>query len=176
MKTLLATLLFSVSAFSASVYDLKLKDIKGAEYDLGKHKGKVTLFVNIASKCGFTGQLDPLQKLHNKYKDKGLVVVGIPSNEFGGQTPESNEGMAKFCRLNYGVKFPLMQKSVITGKKKIALYKTLLSQSSDKDDVGWNFVKFLVDKKGKVVDRYSSMTGPMSSSITEKIEKLLAEK
>lgn len=141
--------------------------------DLSQYKGKPVLISNIATKCGYTPQLEGLESVYKKYKDKGLVVIGIPSNDFGGQTPEDEEGVKKFCKLNYGVSFPLTAKTVVKGEKKHPLITHLLSQSDNKDEIAWNFEKFLLDKDGKVVSRFKSSVKPDSKEITEKITSIL---
>jgi glutathione peroxidase-family protein len=158
---------------ASSFHGIVEKDIEGKEFKLEELKGKVVLIVNIASQCGFTGQLDDLQKLHTQYKDRGLVVLGVPSNEFGGQTPENDQGMKDFCQKKYSVNFPLLAKGKVNGDERRPLYKYLVSQEAGKGDVGWNFVKFLVNKEGKVIERWSSMTNPQSKAITKKIDELL---
>jgi glutathione peroxidase len=141
--------------------------------DLSQYKGKPVLITNIATQCGYTPQLEGLESVYKKFKGKGLVVIGIPSNDFGGQTPEDEEGVKKFCKINYGVSFPLTAKTVVKGDKKHPLISHLLSQSDNKDEIAWNFEKFLLDKEGKVVGRYKSSVKPESKEITEKITSLL---
>jgi glutathione peroxidase len=163
----------SVSQASAQdFYSLKAKDIQGKEVNFSSFKGKVVVVVNTASKCGFTGQYDGLQKLYTDYKDKGLVVLGFPSNDFGSQEPGTEQEIQSFCKLNYGVDFPMFAKVVVKGENKSDIYKFLLSSNpSIKGEVLWNFEKFLIDKNGKVIDRYRSITKP--SSMVKDIEKLL---
>ncbi len=168
---LLSFLTLATSAFGQTVYDIKEKDIEGKELALSSFKGKVLLIVNIASQCGFTGQLEDMQKLHAKYQDKGLVVLGVPSNEFGGQTPEDDQGMKEFCQKKYSVNFPLLSKGKVNGEGRRPLYRFLISQKSG--DISWNFAKFLVGKDGKVIERWGSMTGPLSGDVTKAIERAL---
>ena len=166
---------FSFSAQAASFHSIVEKDIDGKEYKLASLKGKPVLVVNIASQCGFTSQLDELQKLYSKYKDKGLVVLGVPSNDFGGQTPEDDKGMKEFCQKKYSVNFPLLAKGTVKGQDTRALYKFLTQESgkSFEGEVGWNFVKFLVNKDGVVVKRWASMTNPLDKEVTSEVDKLL---
>lgn len=177
MKTMLfvivSLLLATPGTQAGNFYKQNIKTIGGKKMDLSAYKGKAVLVVNIATKCGYTPQLDGLEKLYKENKEKGLVVVGIPSNDFGGQTPESNEGVAKFCKLNYGVSFPLTEKAVVKGDKKHPMIAELISQSSNKDEIGWNFEKFLVDKEGKLVERYGSSVKPNDKALTDKIAALL---
>jgi glutathione peroxidase len=171
MKGILIITLFSVlNLFAAEVPDLKLKQVNGETLDLAKLKGKAVVYVNVATRCGYTGQLDDLEKLYQKYKSRGLVVVGMPSNDFGGQTPESNKEVGKFCRLKYGVTFPLLEKSSVKGPQKSKLAKVLTESG---DEISWNFEKFVVDKKGKIVTRFKSGTEPLSSELTKAVERLL---
>ena len=172
MKLLLIFLLSMNVAWADKFYKIEATSINGESMKMEQFKGKTLLIVNIASQCRFTRQLEDLEKLHQKYKDKKFVVIGVPSNEFKNQTPESDEGMQEFCKKRYGVTFPLLKKSVVTGDKKIELYKYLTTSNKKYDgDPGWNFVKFLVNKKGKVVDRFTSLINPSSESIKTAIEK-----
>lgn len=169
----LIILTFGLSINAGTLYDQQINNIGGKKMDLSAYKGKPVLLVNIATKCGYTPQLEGMEKLHQQYKDKGLVVLGIPSNDFGGQTPEDNEGVKKFCKLNYGVTFPLTEKAVVKGEKKHPLIADLISQSDNKSEIGWNFEKFLVDKNGKLVERYDSSVKPLDKKLTDKITTLL---
>lgn len=167
----LVLLMFSLSALSKSIYDFKLKK-SSEDFDFKSLKGKSILIVNIATKCGYTGQLDGLEKIYSKYKDKGFTVVGIPSNDFGGQTPEENKDVKKFCRLKYGVNFPITNKITVKGESKDKLYKYLTSLTGDKE-IEWNFTKFLFNKDGKLVKRYKSSIEPESDEIVSAIQNTL---
>ena len=176
MKWVLLASVFSVFSLAAkadSIHKIVEKDIDGKEFKMAQLKGKVVLIVNIASQCGFTGQLEDLQSLHANYQDKGLVVLGVPSNEFGGQTPEADGEMKEFCQKKYSVKFPLLSKGKVNGSERRPLYKTLTANKKTSGDIGWNFVKFLVNKEGEVVERWSSMTSPTSKEVKQAIDKLL---
>lgn len=151
---------------------LRLQD--EAPQNLCQYQGKVVLIVNTASYCGFTSQYDGLEKLYSQYKDKGLVILGFPSNDFGKQEPGSNKEIADFCHNTYGVKFPMFAKSSVTGPNVNPLFKHLIEQTGTKPR--WNFYKYLVDRQGNVVDAYSSMTSPSSSKLVAQLEKLLQEK
>jgi glutathione peroxidase len=168
----LFTLLSLNSFASLTIYDIKEVAGDGTEFDFSKYKGKVLLIANIASKCGFTSQLEGLQKLYADYGPKGLVVIGVPTNDFASQTPENDQDFKKFCSLSYGVNFPLLKKGSIVGKEKRALYQYLTEKMDHKfkGEVKWNFEKFIVDKNGFVVERFSSLTGPDSNSIKKIIE------
>ena len=145
-----------------------------APQNLCQYQGKVILVVNTASFCGFTSQYEGLEKLYAKYKDRGLVVLGFPSNDFGQQEPGSNKEIADFCKNTYDVKFPMFAKSSVSGSNSNSLFKMLIATTGTTPK--WNFYKYLIDRNGKVVDSYGSMTKPTSSSITGEIEKLLGEK
>ncbi|GAN06710.1 glutathione peroxidase [Mucor ambiguus] len=158
----------------ATVYDFTVKDIKNNEWNLADLKGKVVLFVNVASKCGFTKQYAGLEELYKKYEPKGLVIVGSPCNQFGGQEPGSEEEIQNFCTLNWSVTFPLTAKLDVNGDNEAPLYKFLKESQPGilgLKRVKWNFEKFLVNREGKVVKRFASTTEP--KSIASEIEKLL---
>ncbi len=157
---------------TASAYSFKVKNVDGQAIDLAQYKGKVSLIVNTASKCGYTGQYKDLQGLYEKYKAKGFVVLGFPSNDFGGQEPGTNQEIKSFCAVNFKVNFPLFAKAAVTGTNKQPLYH-FLTQSGG-GEVDWNFEKFLVDQRGVVVGRFKSKVGPMESELTQKIEAVLA--
>lgn len=177
MKTLLLFLvsltLITPTALAKDFYQQNIKSIGGKKMDLKAYKGKPVLVVNIATQCGYTPQLDGLEKLYQLYKEKGFIVIGIPSNDFGGQTPEDSVGVAKFCKLNYGVTFPITEKIVVKGEKKHPLITSLISQSPEKEEIAWNFEKFLIDKDGHVVGRYKSAIKPDDKQLTDKISALL---
>jgi glutathione peroxidase len=145
-----------------------------APQSLCQYQGKVILVVNTASFCGFTSQYEGLEKLYAKYNDRGLVVLGFPSNDFGQQEPGSNKDIADFCKNTYDVKFPMFAKSSVSGSNPNPLFKMLIAKTGTTPK--WNFYKYLIDRNGNVVDSFGSMTKPTSSSITGEIEKLLGEK
>lgn len=156
-----------------NIYDYTVRDSYGDEYPLSKHRGDVVLIVNTASKCGFTPQFEGLEKLYKDHKDKGFTVIGFPSNQFGAQDPGTNEEIRSFCKLNYGVTFPIMGKIDVNGEHAAPLYNFLKKEEGGilGDDIKWNFTKFLVDKYGNVVKRYAPTTTP--EDIEEDIVKLL---
>ena len=158
-----------------SVYDFSATTIDGKPRKLADYKGKVLLVVNTASKCGFTPQYKGLEALYKKYKDKGLVVLGFPSNQFGAQEPGPESEIAEFCEMNYGVTFPLFSKVDVNGDAAHPLFKYLTSTKKGllgSEGIKWNFTKFLVDKKGEVVERYAPTTKP--EDLVKDIEKALA--
>ncbi len=179
-----------------TIYQFHAVSNKGADVDFSSYEGKVLLIVNTASKCGFTPQYDGLQALYEKYKDQGLEIVGFPCDQFGHQEPGSNEEIEQFCRLNHGVTFPLMEKIEVNGDGALPLYQWLYGKKpfagfgegktaemmdqmlSRKDpayaqnpDIKWNFTKFLIDRKGQVVERYEPTVAP--EAIAAAIEALL---
>ncbi|CAN7172496.1 glutathione peroxidase [Variovorax sp. LjRoot290] len=157
-----------------SVYDFEARQIDGKAVPLSKYKGKVLLIVNTASKCGFTPQFEGLEALHEKYADKGLAVLGFPSNQFGNQDPGSNEEIGAFCVQNYGVSFPMMEKIEVNGSGATPLYKWLTKEAPGllgSTAIKWNFTKFLVGKDGRVIKRYAPLDTP--ASMTRDIESAL---
>jgi glutathione peroxidase len=177
-RTLTAACLAAILTVPAMADDknalsFTLKDIKGNPVELSKYKGKVVLLVNVASYCGNTPQYKGLEELYEKNKDKGLVVIGIPANEFGKQEPGTNEEIEKFCTSKYNVSFPMMSKVVVKGEGIDPLYKYLTSVDTapaKKGDVTWNFEKFLIGKNGQVVGRFSPKTKPEDPKLVESIE------
>jgi glutathione peroxidase len=161
----------------SSVYDFEALSIDGKPAHLGTQRGKVLLIVNTASACGFTPQFAGLEELWKAYADQGLVVVGFPSNEFGGQDPGANGEIASFCQLNYGVDFPMMAKVEVNGANAHPLWKWLTSEAPGllgSKAVKWNFTKFLIGRNGKVIKRYAPTDTP--ASMKKDIEAALAAK
>lgn len=151
-----------------SVYDFSFTTIDGKEIKLSEFKGKNILIVNTASECGFTPQYEALQKLHERYTDK-LVIIGFPANNFGGQEPGSNDEIAEFCEVNYGVSFLLSEKVDVKGEHADPLFK-YLTEASNPDftgDIEWNFEKFLINKEGKLIHRFRSKVNPLDSKIID---------
>ena len=170
-----ALLATSAQADQGSPLTGKVKKIDGTEVDLASYKGKVVLIVNVASRCGYTGQYAGLQKLYDAYKDKGLVVLGFPANEFGSQEPGTDAEIATFCSSKYGVTFDMFSKIVVKGADKSPLYKTLTESADPKGEVGWNFEKFLIGRDGKVVGRYKSGVAPDDATLKAAIETALGK-
>lgn len=157
-----------------NIYDFKVKDIDGKEVSLEKYKGKVLLIVNVASKCGFTGQYKGLEDLYSKYKDKDFMILGFPSNQFANQEPGTNKEIKEFCTLTFGVEFDMFAKIDVNGDNADPLYVYLKENApgfAGSEAIKWNFTKFLVDINGKIVDRYGSITTP--EDIEPKIKELL---
>ncbi|OGF53432.1 MAG: hypothetical protein A2452_06375 [Candidatus Firestonebacteria bacterium RIFOXYC2_FULL_39_67] len=155
--------------------ELKFLTIEGKETNLAAFSGKVVLIVNVASKCGYTKQYKELVLLHKMFKDKGFVVIGFPSNDFGGQEPGTNVEIKEFCLLNYSVDFPMMAKVSVTGKESHPLFTWIREDSPLPGKIEWNFFKFLFDKKGNLVERWPSNAAPLHNDISAKIEKILQE-
>jgi len=158
-----------------SFYDLKAEQPGGNTFEFEQLKGKVVLIVNTASQCGFTPQYKGLQELHDKYKDQGLVLLGFPCNQFGGQEPHADDKIAEFCTLNHGVNFPLMKKSDVNGDGTNEVFKWLKNEKAGImgiQRIKWNFEKFLVGKNGEVIQRWASTTTPQGLEPT--IQQALA--
>jgi glutathione peroxidase len=179
MKMMLLGLALGAMAFGASsVYDFTLSSIDGASTPLSSFKGKVVLLVNVASKCGFTPQYAGLEKLYEAYKDKGFVSVGGPANNFGKQEPGTNEEIKTFCNRNYNVTFPMMSKVSVKGEDTTPLYQYLTDKSSNPTtggEIKWNFTKFLVDKKGNVINRFEPAVTPEAAELVKALEAALAQ-
>ena len=164
---------------ASSIYDFKVKDIDGKDIKLKKYKGSVLLVVNTASKCGYTPQYEGLQVTFDKFKDKGLVVLGFPANNFGGQEPGTAAEIKEFCESKYKVTFPMFAQISVKGDDADPLYAYLTSKETNPQfagDITWNFNKFLIDRKGNIVARFTSKETPTSEAVTQAIEKYLASK
>lgn len=175
-RSLIAAMLLTTTAAAGSLYDIPLKDIDGHPTSLKAYQGKVILLVNVASQCGYTRQYKPLEALYRKYKDQGFVVVGVPSNDFGGQEPGSPEEIKQFCTSKFDVTFPLMEKvRVKPGPDQHPLYAALTGKDAAyPGEVKWNFTKFLIGRDGKVLARFQSGDEPDSPKVTQAIEAALA--
>lgn len=158
----------------SSIYDTTIRDREGESIAMDSYRGKVLLIVNVASRCGFTPQYAGLQKLYERFKDQGLEILGFPCNQFGGQEPGSDSEIGQFCSLNYGVTFPVLSKVQVNGPEAIPLYQYLKKEAPGllgTEAIKWNFTKFLVDRNGKIVDRFAPTSTP--ESLESAIEKLL---
>ena len=159
-----------------SIYDFKVQALDGSEVDLGEYRDQVVVVVNTASKCGFTPQFGALEELYKEFHDQGLTVLGFPCNQFANQDPGSNDEIAEFCQLNYGVTFPVMGKIDVNGSDAEPLFKWLTAQAPGfmgSKQIKWNFTKFLVGRDGEVIKRYSPKEDP--KSMTPDIEAALAD-
>ena len=158
------------------VHDFKVRTIDGSEQSLDAYKGKVLLVVNVASQCGLTPHYAGLQELYENYGNRGLAVLGFPCNQFGGQEPGTEGEIKTFCETRFGVTFPMFAKIDVNGANRDPLYAYLTSQPTQPEgpgDIGWNFAKFLVDRDGKVIARFSPPTTPVSEEVVSAVEKLL---
>lgn len=162
---------FTAQAACEGPLNYRTKTLSGQATDLCQYRGKVVLVVNTASYCGFTGQYEGLQTLYDTYKDRGLVVLGVPSNDFGAQEPGSNEQVKDFCERTYKVKFPMLEKSVVVGRDANPLYRQLTEATGQAPK--WNFHKYLIDRSGKPVAAFGSRVAPLSSELKQAVEQLL---
>jgi glutathione peroxidase len=160
-------------ARAASIYDFTLDSIDGKAVPLAGYKGKVALVVNVASRCGFTPQYTGLEATYRKYKDRGLVVLGFPANNFREQEPGTNAEIQEFCKRTYDVTFPLFSKISVKGDDQAPLYRYLTGETGG--DIEWNFTKFVIGRDGRIVARFPSKVTPDSPEVTAAIEKALAQ-
>jgi glutathione peroxidase len=163
----------TMSNNTETFFDLNVNSISGEALNLSKLKGKTILLVNVASNCGFTKQYDDLQNLHESYKNKGLVVIGMPSNQFGGQEPGSESEIKKFCETNFNITFQMTSKYDVKGDSAHPIYIWAKETFGKSTVPKWNFHKILINKEGKVEDTFASFTNPMSKKIINKLEEIL---
>jgi glutathione peroxidase len=154
------------------ILDRKLLNLQDESVSLCEFRGKVLLVVNTASQCGYTPQYEGLEKLYRRYRERGLVVLGFPANDFGGQEPGSNRQIAQFCQVNYGVTFPMFAKSAVLGASANPLFRDLEARTGKRPQ--WNFHKYLVDRSGQAVAAFGSAVEPLDPRLTAQIERLLA--
>jgi len=174
-KLILIIMIFFNSSALAKVpiYDIEINDIYSQPIDLSNYQGKYILFVNVASKCGFTSQYKELEKLHQNYKGK-LIVIGLPCNQFGGQEPGNEKEIQNFCSINYGISFLMTEKVEVKGERQHRLYSWLTDKKLNgkvNSTVKWNFQKYLVGPDGQLIDYFYSITKPLSSKITSVLEQ-----
>jgi len=179
-KTIIYIIIIMFSFFNKTMsnntdtfFDLNVNSINGDVLNLSKLKGKTILLVNVASNCGFTKQYDDLQNLHESYKNKGLVVIGMPSNQFGGQEPGSETEIKKFCETNFNITFQMTSKYDVKGDNAHPIYIWAKETFGKSTVPKWNFHKILINKEGKVEDTFASFTNPMSKKIINKLEEIL---
>ena len=179
-KTIIYIIIIMFSFFNKTMsnntetfFDLNVNSISGDALNLSKLKGKTILLVNVASNCGFTKQYDDLQNLHESYKNKGLVVIGMPSNQFGGQEPGSETEIKKFCETNFNITFQMTSKYDVKGDNAHPIYIWAKETFGKSTVPKWNFHKILINKEGKVEDTFASFTNPMSKKIINKLEEIL---
>jgi len=163
----------SESNYDKVFFDFKINDLDGEKINLSKYKNKAVLMVNVASNCGFTNQYGDLQTLWENYQKHDLIVLGVPSNQFGAQEPGSNEEIKKFCKVNFNVNFPMTDKVNVKGDNAHPIYLWAKKNHGKSAVPKWNFHKILINKEGKIHDTYSSFTKPNSKKITQAIEEVL---
>lgn len=176
LNLLVVALSFVTPTYAASsVYDFSLPSIDGQPTSLSTYKGKVVLMVNVASKCGYTPQYSALESTYEKYKDQGFVILGFPANNFGAQEPGTNAEIKTFCSTKFNVSFPMFSKISVKGSDTAPLYQYLTEKANPAlaGEIKWNFTKFLVDRSGKVVQRFEPAVTPDSPEVLAAIEKLL---
>jgi glutathione peroxidase len=178
MKTVIAMLsIFAMVTFEngESVYEFKLNSINGEEIAMSEYEGSVILIVNTASECGYTSQYEGLQNVYDQYKENQFYVLGFPANNFGGQEPGTNEEIQEFCKVNFGVNFPLFSKLSVKGDEIHPLfdYLTNLDNADFTGEIGWNFEKFLIDRNGNLLRRFKSSVDPESNELKHAIEQAL---
>ncbi|HEV2368764.1 MAG TPA: glutathione peroxidase [Acidimicrobiales bacterium] len=159
-----------------SVYDVTISALDGSPMDLGQLKGKATLFVNVASKCGLTPQYEGLERLHERFGSQGFSVVGVPCNQFGEQEPGSPDEIATFCSTTYGVTFPMTEKVEVNGPGRHPLYERLTATKDEEGkagDIQWNFEKFLLSPDGEIVARFRPLVDPEADELVNAVEKVL---
>ena len=163
------------NAYAASPLTGEMPGLDGKPIDLASYQGKVVLVVNVASRCGATPQYVGLQKLYDTYKDRGLVVIGFPANDFGAQEPGTDSQIAEFCSSKYAVTFPMFSKITVKGPEAPALYKTLTQSADPPGDIAWNFEKFLIGRDGTVLGRFKTRVSPDDPALITAIEAALAK-
>jgi glutathione peroxidase len=163
----------SEAKYEKLFFELSIKNLDGKELNFSQFKGKTILLVNVASKCGFTSQYTGLQLLYETYRDKGFVVIGFPSNQFGGQEPGTNSEIKDFCETNFNIDFPITDKIDVKGSDANEVYKWAKNNYGSSAVPKWNFHKILINRDGKVEDTYGSFVKPMSKKIVKKIEEML---
>ena len=181
IKIKLFLLIIFMSLFSSNVlsnynelaYDFNFKDLDGTDLNLSEYKGKVIIVVNVASKCGFTKQYEDMQKVWEKYQSKGIIMLGVPSNDFGNQEPGDSTEIKNFCEAKFGISFPMTEKVVVKGDKAHPFFKWAEENYGKSAVPKWNFHKILINRDGKIAETFSSITNPSSKKFTNAIEKLL---
>ena len=162
-----------IANYEKLAYDFTFKDLDGSNLSLSEYKQKVIVVVNVASKCGFTSQYDDMQKVWDEYQKKGVVMIGVPSNDFGNQEPGNSEDIKNFCESKFGITFPMTEKVSVKGDDAHPFYKWAVKNHGKSAIPKWNFHKIIVDREGKVSETFSSITSPSSKKFIKAIEKLL---
>ena len=159
--------------YNKLAYDFNFKDLDGSNLSLSEYKGKVIIVVNVASQCGFTSQYEDMQKVWDKYQSKGIVMLGVPSNDFGKQEPGSNEDIKNFCEAKFGISFPMTEKVSVKGSEAHPFYIWAKENHGKSAVPKWNFHKIIIDKNGKVAETFTSITNPSSKKFIKALEKLI---
>ena len=159
--------------YNKLAYDFNFKDLDGSNLSLSEYKGKVIIVVNVASQCGFTSQYEDMQKVWDKYQSKGVVMLGVPSNDFGKQEPGSNEDIKNFCEVKFGISFPMTEKVSVKGSEAHPFYIWAKENHGKSAVPKWNFHKIIIDKNGKVAETFTSITNPSSKKFIKALEKLI---
>jgi glutathione peroxidase len=154
-------------------YEFKFKDLDGSDLNLSEYKDKVIVVVNVASQCGFTSQYEDMQKIWEKYQSKGIIILGVPSNDFGSQEPGNNQEIKNFCEAKFGITFPMTEKVSVKGEKAHPFYLWAKENHGNSAIPKWNFHKIIIDKNGKVAETFSSITNPSSKKFIKSLEKLI---
>ena len=165
-----------MSNLNPSLYEIPFQKIDGKPMPATEIKNRVLLFVNTASECGFTPQYKGLESLYEKYRERGLTVIGVPCNQFGAQEPGDESQIKSFCEMKFGVQFPMLKKSDVKGSNQSSLYKFLIQNSSMKEEISWNFEKFLVGRNGEVLGHFKSKIEPENPKLVAEIESALKGK
>lgn len=166
----------TAKASEKNAFDFSFKSIDGKNMPLSSYKGKLIMVVNTASLCGFTKQYSELQELYSKYKDKGFVIIGVPSNDFGGQEPEDEKAIKKFCEINYNITFPMTEKYSVKGENAHPFYKWAEEEKGGLAAPKWNFHKYLISPEGEIIDWFFSSTSPTSGKVIKAVEENLPKK
>ena len=154
-------------------YDFEFKDLDGSTIKLSEYKNKVIVIINVASQCGFTNQYEDMQKIWEKYQSKGIVILGVPSNDFGKQEPGSNEEIKNFCEAKFGISFPMTEKVMVKGPEAHPFYVWARENHGKSAIPKWNFHKIIIDKEGKINETFTSITNPSSKKFIKALEKLI---
>ena len=177
IKYLLIIMLFSSTAiagnYSKLAYDFSFNDIDGSKLNLSEFQNKVIIVVNVASQCGFTSQYEDMQKIWDSYQKKGIVMIGVPSNDFGNQEPGTNTEIKNFCEAKFGITFPITEKVIVKGDDAHPFYKWARENHGKAAIPKWNFHKIIIDKNGKIYDTFASITNPTSKKFVKTIEKVI---
>ena len=165
----------SIADYEKLAYDFTFKDLDGSAFSLSEYKGKVIVVVNVASQCGFTKQYEDMQKVWQKYQEKGVIMLGVPSNDFGKQEPGSNEDIKNFCEAKFGISFPMTEKILVKGSEAHPFYIWARENHGKSAIPKWNFHKIIIDKNGKIVDTFASITSPSSKRFIKALDNLIKD-